>query len=174
MKRFLVKTLVAMLVLSFPGALMAASHGHGEHGKKETAEKKSDQKGHDGHGAHAGHDMKEDMIMLGEEVKEGVKGTSHLKDVGAAMAKLGKKENYHFMITFEDAKTGKPIVEGTVAVKVTNPGGKESGAPVELVGMDGHFGADLALTEKGEYRFRVGSKLPDGKKRQYQFNYTVK
>jgi hypothetical protein len=169
MKKTLVKILVAMFVISMPMGAMAASHGHGDHGKKAT----EDKKGHEGHG-HGSHDMQDGMVMLGDEVKEDVKGAAHLKDVGAAMAKLGKKENFHFMIMFMDTKTGKPIEEGTVAVKITDPSGKETGAPVELAGMDGHFGADLALTEKGEYHFKVGSKLPDGKKRQYHFHYTVK
>ncbi len=177
MKKLFVKTLVAMFVLSLPAGALAASPGHGDHGKKkEAVEKKSEHKGHDAHAGH-GHgsqEMHEGMIMLGDEVKEDVKGAAHLKDVGAAMAKLGKKENYHFMIMFMDTKTGKPIEEGTVAVKITDPKGKETGAPVELMGMDGHFGADIALTEKGEYHFKVGSKLPDGKKRQYHFHYIVK
>lgn len=169
MKKTLVKMLVAMFVLSLPLGALAASHGHGDHGKKTTKEKK----GHEGHG-HGSQEMKDGMAMLGDEVKDNVKGAAHLKDVSAEMAKLGKKENFHFMIMFMDTKTGKPIEEGTVAVKITDPAGKEVGAPVELMGMDGHFGADLALTEKGEYEFKVGTKLPDGKKRQYDFHYTVK
>ena len=43
-----------------------------------------------------------------------------------------------------------------------------------LVVMDGMFGADLALIEKGEYRFTVGTKLADGKKRQFVFKYPAK
>ena len=170
MKKTLVKILVAMFVVSMPVGAIAASHGHGDHGKKATEEKK----GHEGHGDHGAMKMSGDMIMLGDEVKDDVKGAAHLKDVSAAMAKMGMKENYHFMIMFMDTKSGKPIEEGTVAVKITDPSGKETGAPVELMGMDGHFGADLALTDKGEYHFKVGTKLPDGKKRQYHFHYDVK
>jgi hypothetical protein len=40
--------------------------------------------------------------------------------------------------------------------------------------MDGHFGADIVLPEKGKYLFKVGTKLPDGKTRQYEFGYTLK
>ena len=36
------------------------------------------------------------------------------------------------------------------------------------------FGADIALTAKGAYRFTVGTRLADGKKRQFEFEYTVK
>lgn len=173
MRKSLVKILVAMFVLSLPVGAMAMSHGHTDHGKKESVEK-TEKKGHDDHSSHGSHDMEGGMAMLGDEVKEGVKGAAHLKDVSEAMAKLDRKENYHFMIMFMDTQTGKPIEEGTVAVKITDPKGKEMGAPVELLGMDGHFGADIALTEKGKYHFKVGSKLPDGKVRQHHFHYLVK
>lgn len=179
MKKTFVKIMVAMFVISMPVGAMAASHSHGDHGKKEMKHddhgknESGDKKGHDGHG-HGSHEMSGDMFMLGDEIKDDVKGAAHLKDVGAAMAKMGMKENYHFMIMFMDTKTGKAIEEGTVAVKITDPSGNETGAPVELMGMDGHFGADIALTEKGEYHFKVGTKLPDGKKRQYHFRYDVK
>lgn len=176
MKKTLVKILVAMFVVSVPVGAMAMSHDHGDHGKKEMKIEdsgKSDRK-MDDHGDHGAMMMKGDMVMLGDEVQDDVKGSAHLKDVGAAMAKMGMKENYHFMIMFMDAKSGKPIEEGTVAVKITGPSGKEIGAPVELMGMQGHFGADIVLADKGEYHFKVGTKLPDGKKRQYHFHYTVK
>jgi len=32
--------------------------------------------------------------------------------------------------------------------------------PLELMGMQGHFGADVTLDKPGDYRFQVGSKLP--------------
>ena len=169
MKKTLVKILVALFVISMPLGAMATSHGHGDHGKKVS----EDTKGHEGHG-HGSQEMQGGMVMLGDAVKDDVKGAAHLKDVSEAMAKLGMKENFHFMIMFMDTKTGKPIEEGTVAVKITDPKGKEIGAPVELLGMDGHFGADITLTEKGDYQFKVGTKLPDGKKRQYNFHYIVK
>lgn len=172
MNKTLVKFLVAMFVVSLPMGAMAMSHEHGDHGKKEQKEMKTES--HEGHGDHGAMEMKGDMYMLGDEVVEGVKGAAHLKDVGAAMAKMGMKENYHFMIMFMDSKTGKAIEEGTVAMKITDPAGKESASAIELPGMQGHFGADIALTEKGIYHFKVGTKLPDGKKRQYHFHYTVK
>lgn len=173
MKKTLVKILFAALITSFPmAALSAGGHDHGS--MKKEATKAATEMKHDGHGDHAAMMKEGDMIMLGDEMKEGVKGMAHLKDVGEAMAKMGMKENYHFMIMFMDAKTGSPIEEGTVAVKITDPSGKEAGAPVELMGMDGHFGADIALTEKGEYHFKVGTKLPDSTKRQYHFHHVVK
>ena len=42
------------------------------------------------------------------------------------------------------------------------------------MGMQGHFGADITLSETGEYKFMVGTKLADGEKRQFEFEYKMK
>jgi hypothetical protein len=156
--------LVALVLLGLPLAAGAMSHEkHGEHGEMEGMK----------HEGHAGMKMEEGMFMLGEETAEGVKAMAHLNDVKEAMAKVGMKETHHFMVAFVDTVSGQQITEGTVAVKITNPAGKE-GEAIKLMGMEGHFGADIVLPEKGEYHFKVGTKLADGKKREYHFHYTVK
>jgi hypothetical protein len=86
---------------------------------------------------------------------------------------VASEENYHFMMMFSDAKTGEALHEGTVAVKITGPGDTQAGAAIPLMGMGGHFGADVALLKKGEYHFMVGTKLSDGQKRPFEFSYTV-
>jgi hypothetical protein len=113
-------------------------------------------------------------IMLGEQTVEGVKAKGLLNDVGAMMAQMGKKENYHFMVMFSDAKTGTAIEQGTVAVKITDPKTGQTGEAIPLMGMGNHFGADVVLPGKGEYHFQVGSKLADGSKRQFHFSHTIK
>jgi hypothetical protein len=113
-------------------------------------------------------------IMLGEGTVEGVKAKALLNDVGAMMAQMGKKENYHFMVMFSDAKTGAALEQGTVAVKITDPKSGQAGEAIPLMGMGNHFGADVALPVKGEYHFQVGSKLADGNTRQFHFSYTIK
>jgi hypothetical protein len=118
--------------------------------------------------------MNKQTIMLGEQTVDGVNGMAHLNDVGAVMAPMGRKENYHFMVMFSDAKTGAAIDQGTVAVKITDPKTGQTGEAIPLMGMGGHFGADVTLQNKGEYHFQVGSKLADGSKRQFTFHYTVK
>jgi len=159
MRKFTV--LLAVLIISaLPIAVSAAMHEHGEHGKMEGMK-------------HEGMMTEKGMIMLGDQTVEGVKAMAHLNDVKDAMAKMGMKETHHFMAAFVDTASGNPITEGTVAVKIKNPAGKES-EPVKLPGMEGHFGADIVLPEKGEYLFKVGTKLPDGKTRQYEFKYTIK
>jgi hypothetical protein len=127
------------------------------------------------HGDHGAMQMMHTKtIMLGEETVEGVKAMAHLNDVGAMMAKMGMKENYHFMVMFSDAKTGAAIDQGSVAVKITDPKTSKTGEAIPLMSMGPHFGADILLPGKGEYTFQVGSKLADGTKRQFTFHYTVK
>lgn len=161
MKKQSILFLAALFLLGTPLAGVAAMH---EHGKMEGME----------HGEMQHEEMmtQGDMIMLGDAVTDGVKGMAHLKDVGEAMAKMGMKETHHFMIMFMDTEIGEAIEAGTVAVKIKDPAGTE-GKAIKLMGMQGHFGADVALDQKGEYHFKVGTKLKDGKKRQYHFHYTV-
>ena len=164
MKRLTIILAAVLLALAAPA--MAMHHdkgGHGDHGQMQKA----------GHDSHAGMMKDAATAMLGDQTVEGVKAMSHVRDVKAAMAKMGMKENYHMMVMFSDGGTGAPISDGKVAVKVTDPAGRESG-PIEMMAMEGQFGADLALTEKGEYRFEVGTRLADGKTRQFQFRYTRK
>jgi len=162
MKTRTVAILSALLLLALPLGASAASHEHGGHGTMQE----------DQATPHGGM-MMDGMIMLEVKTEDGVQGMVHLKDVSEAMAKMGMKENFHFMIMFNDNSTGDQIVKGTVALKITDPAGKES-EPLALMPMDDMFGADIALTEKGAYRFTVGTKLADGKKRQFEFEYTLK
>lgn len=160
-------TLISVLALAATPAL-AMKHEHGSHGDQGS----HGQKHGSGHSDHAGMMKDAGTAMLGEQTVEGIKAMSHVKDVQAAMAKVGLKETHHYMVNFV-GKDGKAVTEGTVAVKIKGPAGKESD-PIALMGMQGHFGADVVLAEKGIYEFKVGSKLPDGKVRQYEFKYEVK
>jgi len=160
--------ILSVLLLTLPLGALAASQEHG--GSATMQEGKVMPQGDT---KMDGMTMGGEMIMLGETTVDGVKGMAHLNDVGAAMAKMGMKETHHLMVMFNDGGTGAAIAEGTAAVKVTDPAGKESES-IAMMAMDGQFGVDLALTEKGEYRFVVGTRLADGKTRQFQFQYTVK
>ncbi len=181
MKRLILMTTVITLV-ALPASLMAMSHekhekmgkDHSMHGEKMKHDKMD-------HGMDHGkmdHDamMKDgDMKMLGSEVKKGVKARVHIKDVSEAMAKMGMDHTHHLMVSFvkdNNGAEGMAIEKGAVAVKVINPDESES-KPVKMIGMEGHFGADLALQQPGLYHFRIGTKLEDGKKRQYHFHVEV-
>ncbi|MDD3813526.1 MAG: hypothetical protein PHZ02_02680 [Desulfocapsaceae bacterium] len=130
------------------------------------------------HGAMAGMDMGGmemggDEIMLPEVTVDGVKAMAHLLDTSKAMAAAGMNTTHHLMISFTDAATGKAMDSGVVAVKVVDPAGKKTEA-VKMMAMEGSFGADVALSEKGKYVFEVGTKLGNGEKRQFLFDYTIK
>ena len=122
---------------------------------------------------HSGMSMDGDMAMLGSLVVDGVKASAHVKDVSKAMAKMGMAQTHHLMVNFVGEKNGAAIGKGVVAVKIKNPDESEV-KPVKMMGMDGHFGADLVLQEKGVYHFYVGTKLEDGVKRQFHFHTEVK
>jgi hypothetical protein len=168
MKRITI-AILAMMCLLLPMTALAS----GDHDKMD---KKMDMD----HGKMKGMDhdkmgmkMDKDTIMLENEVVDGVMGMGHLKDVQAAIAKMKMKETHHFAIMFQDAKSKKHISEGQAALKIESPNG-ETGKAIMLMGMQGHFGADIVLPEKGEYHFYVATKLADGKKRKYHFSYDFK
>ena len=129
-------------------------------------------KGMEGHD-HSGMAATGNLLDLGGKSEKGVKGMAHMKDVRASMAKMGMKTTHHFMVMFNDEKSGKPIENGTVAVKIISPDGTVTG-PMQLMGMQGHFGADVILDKPGEYKFQVGSKLTDGQTRQFEYKTVIK
>lgn len=151
--------IAALFALAAPLASFAADHGgHGG--------------GHDkGHGDHQG-------AVAHEEVVDGVKATfkvmsmkEHMKAMDMEMPKE-MKETHHIAVEFKDAKTGKALTEGEVKVKVQNP--DKSDQTKDLMGMQGHFGADFELSKKGKYGVMSKFQLKDGKTRSSKFWYTVK
>ncbi len=162
-----------VLTLAQGGAAYSAQdHGAMGHGSPTPATSAAHGSS-SAHGAMAGHAAMAGTVMLGEVTEAGVTAMAHIADVGAAMAAAGRKENHHLMVMFRDA-AGKPLAQGTVALRLTAPGSAEPGAPMALAPMAGQFGADLALTGKGLYRFEIGTKLADGVKRQFAFSYEIK
>ena len=155
MKKFVV-LVAAALALSAPMASLAAQ-GHGDM-----------KMGHGSHGGDVAH----------EEVVNGVKATfkvismkEHMKAMKMEMPKE-MKETHHVMVEFKDAKTGKALTEGDVKVKVQGPDKAEQ--TKDLMGMEGHFGADFDLSKKGKYGVMSKFKLKDGQLRSSKFWYTVK
>lgn len=127
------------------------------------------------HGGHAGGHQGD---KAHEEVVEGVKATfkvmsmkEHMKAMNMEMPKE-MKETHHIAVEFKDAKSGKALVEGEVKVKVQNP--DKSDQTKDLMGMQGHFGADFDLSKKGKYGVMSKFLLKDGKTRSSKFWYTVK
>ena len=166
-----------MALLLLPITVVAS----GDHGHDSMAQDHVDAVHHQNGGKtdlHSGHDMPggngamtaDGMVVVGSMVSKGIKGTAQIKNVSVAMADMGMASTHHFMMSFVDEETGNKIEGGSVALKITNPDAKIS-EPIELIGMDGHFGADIILDMEGEYHFRLGTKLDDGTKRKYHFHY---
>lgn len=153
-----------ILVAIVPVGTFAMSHG-------QSATTESNQKKHQ-QGGHAALSADDLMYILGEESSNGVRGMAHLNDVRETMAKMHLAMTHHFMIAFVDEKTGEQIETGKAALKIKGPDG-ETSEPVELVGMQGHFGADIKLDQPGQYQFMVGTVLPDGVKRAFDFRYDL-
>lgn len=127
-----------------------------------------------------GHDgmMMEHGDVAHQEVVSGVKASfkvlsmkEHMKAMKMEMPK-GIKETHHIMVEFKDAKTGKALTEGEVKVKVQGPDKVEQ--VKDMMGMEGHFGADFDLSKKGKYGVMTKFKLKDDQVRSSKFWYTVK
>ncbi len=101
-----------------------------------------------------------------EEVVDGVKATFDVYNL------TGMKETHHIMVTFADAKTGKPLSQGEVKIKVVGPDKAEQ--VKDLMAMGEGFGANFTMPKKGKYGVMAKFKLADGKVRSVKFWYTVK
>lgn len=175
MKQFLITGLMAIMLIAAGGMAMA-SNCHDEPKGHDMSASDDAHKGHDmkmdgdKHKGHDGMAAKGVMMMLDNATVDGVTGMPHVKDVSAAMAKMGMKITHHIMVKLVDEKTGEPIEAGSAAVKVKGPDGEIS-APFKMMLMSGQFGADVVLAEKGVNTFIMGTKLPDGKKRTFEFSF---
>jgi hypothetical protein len=148
--------IAALFALAAPVSAFAASHEGHEHGSMDM-----------GHGG---------MMSMGkvahEEVVDGVKATFEVLDIKAKMKEMGMKETHHIMVVFTDPKSGKKLSEGEVKVKVMAPDKSEQ--TKDLMGMEGGFGSDFTLGQKGKYGVMCKFQLKDGKVRNAKFWYTVK
>ena len=181
MKQLNILAVLFILLMFVPLSASAMSHqNHATHDHEKATETdhhaemkvRDHEDSHTAHNEHDGMSSDGSMVIVGSMVSKGVKGMAHLKDVSAKMAEMGMLTTHHFMIAFIDEKTGEQIETGTVALKITDPNAVV-GEPIKMVGMDGHFGADVTLKIPGEYHFRLGTKLADGKKRKYHFHQVV-
>ena len=166
----------AVAALAVAGVSSAAEKGHGSmpggmgHGSMS---------GMHGEGKMEGHGM----MQMGDKVFEGKIGSLHgearLVDMKAQMAKskvsakmmANMKNTHHVAISLTDPATKKPVTEGTGTVTVTGPDHKA--VTTNLMGMQGHFGADVNLPAPGKYSFQVEVDA-GGKKGSASFHHQVK
>lgn len=189
MKRLMFLMLAMILAMGMPITAVAMSHGdHGDHGKSKAEEMKhhgdmehADEgmhKGHDmkmehakekSHDMHKGHNMSssDDFVEIGKDTQKGVVATVKVKtyddETRATMAKMGMDSTHHVMVFFADEKSGDAIAGGKAAIKVKGQDGK----PAMLMQMGEGYGADVKL-EGMMNTFEIGTKLDDGKKRQFK------
>ena len=153
MKKVAIILAAVTVALAAPHAVRAADHDHGAmHG-----------------------DMTATTAAAHEEVINGVKATFEVLDMREQMKgsiPKGMKETHHVMVIFTDVKSGKKITEGEVKVKIQGPDKAEQ--TKDLMGMQGHFGADFTLSQKGKYGVMCKFQLKDGKVGVAKFWYTVK
>jgi len=160
MKKQVLTIAIAALMLSTP-AVFAMDH-----------------EGHDHHMAmdHAGHGMTDRKNIAHQEIVDGVRATFMVSDMKERMKGMdmpkGMMETHHIAVEFRDVKAGRALTEGTVKVKVQGPDGKEKTR--DLMGMQGHFGADFDMSKKGKYGVMCRFQLKDGKVRSAKFWYGVK
>ena len=154
------KKMTVLIAALFALAAPVASFAAMDHGSM-----KMEHGGHQGDVAH-------------EEVVDGVKATfkvtsmkEHMKAMKMEMP-MEMKETHHIAVEFKDAKTGKALTDGDVKIKVQNP--DKSDQTKDLMGMEGHFGADFDMSKKGKYGVMCKFQLKDGKTRSAKFWYTVK
>jgi len=178
--RRLTTTLAVLFALLLPFGALAMEHQDGKMegmGQGSAAMQGMEKGGMQGMKDMEQGGMMNGMMMLGDQTEDGVKAMAHLKDIHEGMAKMGMDQTHHLMVMFMDTATGKPIANGTVAVKIKDPSGKVS-EPIQLMpmsmGMGQSFGSDITLPTKGKYQFDIGTKLEDGKKRQFQFDFDNK
>lgn len=179
MKRRLQLLVVMFAVFSLPMSAVAAEQEMGamkhQHEMMEGTEHESMEHQMEGMEGmeHEGMMVHGAMIILGNATDKGVVAMAHIQDVRDVMAQMGMDSTHHFMVVFVDEVTGEEIEAGTVAIKIVDPYGKVS-EPIELMAMQGHFGADVSLKTQGRYKIKVGTKLSDGEKRQFEFSYSLK
>ncbi len=153
MKKLIILALMALLI---PAAAMAMKDM--DHSKMDMS--------HDSKKMDHGSMGMEGVVMLQDEVVDGVKGSAHLMDMDGGMGQM-------LMVMFTDEKTGDMIMKGQVAVKVESPDEKIGDAR-KMKKSKGMFGAGIKLEQKGMFHFKVGTKLKDGKKRTFHFHHENK
>lgn len=119
-----------------------------------------------------------------EEVVDGVKASFKIMSMKERMKEMKMempkemKETHHIMVEFKDARTGKPLTEGEVKIKVQGPDKSEQVKDLMamggMAGMGAGFGADFDFSKKGKYGVMAKFKLKDGKTRSEKFWYEVR
>ena len=163
MKRLTFAITALVFAMGMPMTALAMNHS-------STDKEMSKEMDHD---MHKGHDMANqdgDFVEIGKDTQEGVVATVKVKTYDektlATMAKMGMDATHHVMVFFTDEASGNAIASGKVAIKTKGSDAK----PVMMMQMGSGFGGDVTLGD-GMYTFEIGTKLEDGKKRQFSIMF---
>lgn len=111
-------------------------------------------------------------VMAGEKIFDGRTGP-WISEAILMDPKSQVEGTRHFAFYVARLLPKTPIIirEGSGSVTVTGPDGKT--VTKNLTRMDGHFGADIALSKPGEYRFTVDVEA-GGAKGTTTFAHTIR
>ena len=178
MKRLIIAVMAVVFAMGMPSFVIAMSHA--EHGSDDKAMQKGHDMGMD-HGKEMSHDMhkdhakggEDDFVEVGKDTQDGVVATVKIKtydeETVNKMKAMGMAATHHVMVFFADEKSGDAIAAGKAALKVKGSG-DDSAKPAMLMLMDNGFGTDVNL-EGMMITFEIGTKLEDGKKRQFEVGF---
>ena len=172
MKNLTIAFLTMFLVLSLPMLALSASHGDQDmHKGHKMNMDNAKEKAHD---MHKGHDMSgDDFVEAGKDTQDGVIARVKIKtydeETVNKMKAMGIAATHHVMVFFADEKSGDAIAAGKAALKVKGSG-DDSAKPAMLMLMGNGFGTDVNL-EGMMITFEIGTKLEDGKKRQFEVGF---
>ena len=159
MKRLTFTMMALIIAMAMP--MVAIAMDHGSHDKEMSKEMD--------HDMHKGHDMAAegaDFVEIGKDTQDGVVVTVKVKaydeKTRATMETMGMNATHHVMVFFADEKTGAAVASGKAALKVKG----EDAKPAMLMQMGTGFGSDVSVAD-GMSTFEIGTKLEDGKKRQF-------
>jgi len=176
MKRFTLAMMILVFAMGMPMIVLAMDHS--EHGKEMANDmKQHGDMEHSDQGKHTGHDMAKmdmskdgDFVEIGKDTQEGVIATVKVKTYDEktkeTMTKMGMSATHHVMVFFTDEKSGDDVASGKAAIKVKG----EDAKPAMLMQMGSGFGGDVSVGE-GMSTFEIGTKLEDGKKRQFSIMF---
>ena len=114
-------------------------------------------------------EMNAKPILLGEQTVNGITAMAHISDIGAMMAKMGRKENSHFMVRFTDMSTGTAMTPGAAVLKIIDAQQAQFGETLELVGTDELFEAIVFVPAQGKVTLQVEYSAPNRQPLHFPF-----
>jgi len=157
MKR-LAATAAFLSIVALPVLARSADHGTMTQGQGMQGQGMQGQ-GMQGQGMQGTHGM----MTMGTRIYQGRigpwNGEVGMMDIRANMKAAGMTPpagmttTHHVSVALTDPQTKKRITEGKGTVTVIGP--DKSMTTTDLMGMQGHFGADVKLPAPGKYRIKV-------------------